>query len=137
MRENAQNRVHLFPVLTTGRSRVFLYFPAKRGTDMPANRKPRASRATPHWRKSKRTLYFRGEVVKQFKVPADNQEPILDEFERRGWPEFIKNPLPSKPGMSSKKRLHFTIGRLNDKQQNKRIEFFGDGTGKSIGWRAV
>jgi hypothetical protein len=83
------------------------------------------------------SLYFGDEIVKRFKVPADNQKAILDAFEKQHWPEFIDNPLPSELGMNRKYRLHFTINRLNNNQQNKRIEFFGDGTGMRIGWRAV
>jgi hypothetical protein len=104
---------------------------------MVASNMARTESQVPRWDKAQRILYFGNEIVKRFRVPAGNQEAILDAFERLGWPAVIDNPLPSEPGMSRKYRRHFTIGRLNGRRVNKRLEFFGNGDVKKIGWRAV
>jgi hypothetical protein len=36
-------------------------------------------------------------VVKEFKLPAPNQETILTAFQEEGWPPRIDDPLPPVP----------------------------------------
>jgi len=78
---------------------------------------------------------FSGEVVKEFRVPAQNQELVLLSFEEMNWPVLLLDPLPPKPNIDSKQRLHDTINRLNRCQTRPLIRFEGDGTGKGIRWR--
>ena len=89
----------------------------------------------PTWDARSRKLVVSGQIVKNFRVRADNQEAILTAFEEEGWPELIDDPLPGAGGIAPKQRLHNTINRLNQNQLKPLIRFYGNGTGEGIGWR--
>ena len=76
-------------------------------------------------------------VVKHFKVPAGNQELILQSFQEQRWCEMLDDPLPPTPGVDAKRRLHDCINRLNRNQKQRLLHFFGDGTGCRIGWNLL
>jgi hypothetical protein len=83
-------------------------------------------------------LWLGNELVKEFKQLAPEQEKILKEFQRRGWPARILNPLTSKPEeQHAKIHLGQVIRRLNGRQRNALIRFHADGTGQGITWEIV
>ena len=88
----------------------------------------------PSWHRDRRELRLGHLVVKQFKVPAPNQETILAAFDEEGWPFRIDDPLPPQVDQDSKRRLHDTINKLNRHQKQSLIHFRGDGTGRGICW---
>ena len=88
----------------------------------------------PSWHRDRRELRLGHLVVKQFKVPAPNQETILAAFEEEGWPFRIDDPLPPHADQDSKRRLHDTINKLNRHQKLSLVHFRGDGTGRGICW---
>ncbi len=90
---------------------------------------------TPHWDKTSRTLRLGDEIVKRFRVPAKNQETVLEAFEEEGWPGSIDDPLPPSGEVDSKRRLHETIRRLNNNQPQPRLHFYGNGNGRAICWQ--
>ena len=92
---------------------------------------------TPRWIPELRELWLGDQLVKKFRVPACNQEWIIEVFEEDGWPVSIDDPLPPKHGMDPKIRLHDAINRLNGRQVNKLLRFHGNGSGKSIYWKAI
>ena len=94
-------------------------------------------RAGPEWDAECRVLRVGGKVVKQFRVPAENQELILTRLQELGWPTHVKDPLPRVPGLSPKQRLRDTITRLNHNQRNGLIRFHGDGNGQGLWWELV
>ena len=55
---------------------------------------PPAVEVKPKWDRARQELRLGDAVVKQFKVPAANQERILAAFEEDGWPVRIDDPLP-------------------------------------------
>jgi hypothetical protein len=89
----------------------------------------------PKWDRERQELRVGDVVVKQFKVPALNQERILAAFEEEGWPVHIDDPLPPHPEQDSKRRLHDTINSLNRSQKNPLIQFSGNGNGQGIRWK--
>jgi hypothetical protein len=91
-------------------------------------------RAGPHWDGQRRVLTVGGQVVKQFRVPADNQELILEAFEESGWPPRLDDPLPPVPDVDSKRRLRDATFRLNGNQKRRLIRFHGDGSGRGLCW---
>jgi hypothetical protein len=91
----------------------------------------------PRWDEQFRELRWQGELVKQFRLPAPNQEAILAALEEEGWPIRIDDPLPHLPDLDPQQRLHDTIKKLNLHQHRRLIRFRGDGTGKGIRWEAV
>lgn len=95
----------------------------------------RRKRGRPFWNFKLRELWVGDRLVIKFGQPARTQEPILQAFQEEGWPEAIFDPLPPDPDgkVDSKDRLHAAIGNLNRHQ--KIIQFFGVGTGESIGWK--
>lgn len=99
---------------------------------------PVATQASiPRWNAAARVLEFQGHVIKQFRLPAQNQELILTAFEEDGWPERIDDPLPPRADLDPQRRLHDAINRLNRHQRHRVIRFYGNGTGRAIVWRIV
>jgi hypothetical protein len=100
-----------------------------------------ASRASkvvePRWDPASRQLYFGATLVKQFLVPATNQEIILKTFQDLGWPECIDNPLGDGNETTARRRLHNAIIRLNHQQVHRLIRFHGTGTGDGVRWNAA
>jgi hypothetical protein len=88
----------------------------------------------PTWDSDRQQLRVGRQVVKQFKVPAANQEAILAAFQEEGWAPRIDDPLPPNPNQDSKRRLHDTINSLNRNQKNPLLRFLGDGKGEGIRW---
>jgi hypothetical protein len=74
---------------------------------------PDAERVVPHWDATQRELAVDGQVVKQYHVPARNQERVLAAFQEEGWPDRIDDPLPGRPDHDPKRRLNDTIKKLN------------------------
>jgi hypothetical protein len=93
-----------------------------------------SSRTTPEWDALRRELRFAGQVVKVYRVPAENQERVLTAFQEAGWPACLADPLPQKPEQNASRRLHETIQKLNRIVHCKVIRFRGDGTGTRICW---
>ena len=88
----------------------------------------------PYWDRDRQELRVGECVVKQFKVPAPNQEVVLAVFHEEGWPVRIDDPLPPRPELEPKRRLHDTINSLNRNQKTPLIRFLGDGTGQGVRW---
>jgi hypothetical protein len=88
----------------------------------------------PTWDRDRQELRFGHLIVKQYKVPAANQEMILAAFQEEGWPPRIDDPLPQHPHLDPKRRLHDTINSLNRNQKNPLVRFLGDGSGEGIRW---
>jgi hypothetical protein len=91
----------------------------------------------PEWDRDLQELRFDGQTVKQFKVPAPNQEVILAAFEEEGWPPRIDDPLPPQADQDPKRRLHGTINSLNRNHKVDAIRFIGDGSGLGVRWTLV
>ena len=100
-----------------------------------ANRNGHSSDPLPKWDRERQELRLGEIVVKQFKVPAFNQERILAAFEEEGWPVHIDDPLPPHPEQDPKRRLHDTINSLNRNQKRHLIQFSGNGNGQGVRWQ--
>lgn len=88
----------------------------------------------PRWDGATRTLWLGSVLVKQFKVPARNQELILSVFAEDGWPESIDDPLPPTTDTDPKLRLRDAISRLNRNQKQRLLRFHGNGNGRAVHW---
>lgn len=88
----------------------------------------------PYWDRDRQELRVGDCVVKQFKVPAPNQEIILAVFQEERWSVRIDDPLPPRADLEPKRRLHDTINSLNRNQKRSLIRFLGDGTGQGVRW---
>ena len=88
----------------------------------------------PVWDGSRRELRFDNQVVKRFRVPAANQEIILQAFQEDGWPHCIDDPLRPNKDSDAKGRLLATIKSLNRNQSAPLILFHGNGNGFQIYW---
>ncbi len=89
---------------------------------------------TPNWDSDRQMLRVGGLVIKQFKVPAANQEAVLAAFQEENWPPRIDDPLPPRGDQNPKRRLHDTIISLNRNQKERVIRFLGDGSGEGVRW---
>lgn len=110
----------------------------------PAEESPNEPRAVPeshprrpHWDAGRRELLVGTTVVKRFRVPAPNQELILQAFEEDGWPFHIDDPLPPVTDIDSQQRLRATIKSLNRSQSVALIRFHANGGGQVIYWDMV
>jgi hypothetical protein len=90
----------------------------------------------PEWDAIRRELRYRGQVIKRYRVPAQNQELVLEAFQESGWPEFIDDPLPPVPDQDPKERLQVTIKSLNRNQLKRLIRFHGNGNGQQVYWES-
>ena len=88
----------------------------------------------PVWDQQRQELRIGRVIIKQYKVPAANQEAILASFEEEDWPPRIDDPLIPKGDQDPKRRLHDTINSLNRNQKRSILHFFGDGTGQGVRW---
>jgi hypothetical protein len=88
----------------------------------------------PVWDGRTRALRIGEVMIKQFRVPAKNQERILAAFEEEAWPDVIDDPLPMKAEIVPKRRLNNVIVRLNGGQIVPLLRFHGIGNGEAIGW---
>lgn len=88
----------------------------------------------PKWDPDQRQLRLAATVVKEFRVPAENQETILAVFEEERWPPKIDDPLRKKSGIDPRRRLHDTINSLNRNQRHRLIRFCADGLGRGVRW---
>lgn len=102
-----------------------------------SDRKTVAAAPYPKWDRDRQELRLGKVVIKQFKVPAANQERVLAAFEEEGWPVRIDDPLPPAGDQDPKRRLHDTINSLNRNQKRSLIRFVGDGSGQGIRWERV
>ena len=91
----------------------------------------------PIWDRDRQQLRLGKIVVKEFKVPAPNQEAILAVFQEENWPPRIDDPLPPLPDVEPKRRLHDTISSLNRNQKVPLIRFLGDGSGQGARWEHI
>jgi hypothetical protein len=91
----------------------------------------------PHWDGQRRLLRMGKQIVKCFRVPAPNQQMILDVFQEEAWPQRISDPLPPLSDLDPKRRLHDTIKCLNRNQPHRMILFRGDGTGEGVVWERM
>ena len=91
----------------------------------------------PFWDRNTRELQLDQIVVKRFKVPAPNQILILSVFQESNWPVLIDDPLPPRPEVDPKRRLHDTINALNRNQRRRLVHFKGNGSGEGIQWELM
>ena len=91
----------------------------------------------PKWDRDRRQLRVGPNIVKEFKVPAMNQEMILAVFEEERWPTKIDDPLPRKSDIDPQRRLHDTINSLNRRQRHRLVHFSADGLAQGILWELV
>ena len=95
------------------------------------------SEPKPTWDRDRQQLRLGKVIVKQFKVPAANQEAVLAAFQEEDWPVRIDDPLSPKPDQDPKCRLHDTINSLNRNQKRPLVRFLGDGSGQGVRWEFV
>ena len=88
----------------------------------------------PQWNAARRELSLGGRLVKQFHVPARNQELILSAFQQEDWPESIDDPLAGEIHIDPKTRLNDAIYRLNHKQLACLLRFHVNRHGSAVCW---
>jgi hypothetical protein len=98
------------------------------------DRRATAGPLVPEWDRDRRQLRVDSRVVKEFKVPAPNQEIVLAVFEEENWPPKIDDPLPHKANIDPQRRLHDTINSLNRRQRHRLVRFGADGLGRGVRW---
>jgi len=127
---------HNFVLTSRGlaRARAMSLGPDNTSSQLPLDA-PTDSSVIPRWDRNSRCLYVSDHVVKQFHVPAGNQDLVLAAFQEEGWPPSIDDPLPPSTEIDSKRRLHDTIRRLNNHQHRRLLHFSGNGNGRAICWR--
>jgi hypothetical protein len=113
--------------------------PVPNHTDAPSTERPApalldACQISPTWDRDRQQLRVGAAIVKEFKLPAPNQETILAAFQEENWPPRIDDPLSPQGEVDPKRRLHDTITSLNRNQKEPLIRFLGDGSGQGVRW---
>src|SRR5262249_19894178 len=75
--------------------------PLKLAPDEPVLHNHNGHLEVPVWDSDRRELRFHEILVKQFKLPAPNQEMVLAAFEEEDWPPRIDDPLPGNASMEA------------------------------------
>lgn len=88
----------------------------------------------PSWDPGRRELRIGPTVVKRYRVPAPNQELVLQAFEEESWPHSIDDPLPPVLEQDCQQRLRATIKSLNRSHLAPLIRFHANGGGEVICW---
>jgi hypothetical protein len=91
----------------------------------------------PFWDEESQVLWYDNCVVKRFKRPAQNQQAILREFQRRKWKQRVPNPLPRVERMNRKVRLRDTLKRLNQGHELQAVRFHSTDCGHFVTWTRV
>jgi len=89
--------------------------------------------AKPVWDNERGELSFAGDVIRKVSARATSVRPILDEFQREGWPSRIDDPLPFKTWYATRIQEACDSLRTN----LTRIDFRPDGSGKGVVWGLV
>ena len=98
----------------------------------------RYDRKTPSYDPVRRTFSFRGEVLRQFRDQAENEEPILQAFEKAGWPARIENPLPRAMLCHTRHALSDAVRNLSRHQSpTKRIRFWVERGTQTVCWEPI
>jgi hypothetical protein len=92
---------------------------------------------TPTWNESSCELFYRGELIKRFVGPAENQVRVLTAFQLNNWAEIIASPWYLSREINSRKRLLNAVQRLNGIQLNPRLRFHVCGGGKHVRWNPI
>lgn len=92
------------------------------------------TQSPPTWDRDRQQLRVGQAVVKEYKLPAPNQEAVLAAFQEENWPPRIDDPLSPQGEVDPKRRLHDTITSLNRNQKQPLIRFLGDGSGEGVRW---
>lgn len=94
----------------------------------------RARSPRPHFDSQRRQLWYKSQLVKEYRQPAANQVAVLAAFQSAGWPRRIDNPFAALGMLDPGQCLHDTIKALNRFQRVRALRFRGDGTGRGIVW---
>jgi hypothetical protein len=95
-------------------------------------------REAPRWDRERRTLSWRGRVIRRLPRRAVIQFQLLSAFEEDGWPVGpVDDPLPGKPGSDPCDRLRDAVRNLNNGLPPGTIRFHTDGSGAAVWWEAV
>jgi hypothetical protein len=96
-----------------------------------------ADSLTPLWDPDRQQLRVGATLVKQFKVPACNQELVLTVFQEESWRPRIDDPLPPRPGQDPNQRLRDTVKSLNGNQKERLLRFYVDREKPGVRWKFV
>jgi hypothetical protein len=87
----------------------------------------------PNWNADTGELSIDGENVRTVARRAKSIRPILDAFQREGWPRRIDDPLPYKDWYAT--RIQEACDSL--RKDLSSIDFRPDGSGKGVTWHLV
>lgn len=89
------------------------------------------------WDAARRELSCGGQLIKQFRMLAANQERLLAAFEESSWIDIIDDPLPPAGDLEPKERLRATVKSLNSGHKKRLIRFHVCGAGTQVVWKLV
>jgi hypothetical protein len=96
---------------------------------------PQAAVKRPRWEADYWELLLDDELVLRLIASATSQAVVLADFERRGWPRRIPNPIQARNKRQSGQQLRDAVHGLNQKQE--RIRFRTGGRGAFVEFEVV
>jgi hypothetical protein len=99
-------------------------------SDAVKSRRPK-NKSRPHWDSERGELMLGDAIIRRVRgrTVATRIVAILDEFEKRGWPQRIERPDSICDGQMLRESVQSLNRRLT------RIHFEADGTGRGIRWK--
>jgi hypothetical protein len=91
----------------------------------------------PFWDGQLRELHYRGQRIKTFKSPAENQEVIFAAFQKARWISVIPVPHLAEGCADPCKHLENVVARLNGHQHPPCLRFHVCAYGKNISWEPL
>jgi hypothetical protein len=88
----------------------------------------------PRWDSDDRKLWLGKKLIRKFPRDAPDKIPLLEEFEKQGWPPRIdvRDLVPE--GVSGKAWVKYTVENMNRDIRGRGLRFHGSGTNLTVGW---
>ncbi len=91
----------------------------------------------PFWDGQLRELHYRGQRIKAFKSPAENQEAVFAAFQKADWVGVIPVPHLAACCADRRKQLENVVARLNGRQRPPSLRFHACAYGQLISWEPL
>jgi hypothetical protein len=118
-------------VLTPAGADVALPFA---GLVVHAGQEKRQDAPKPEWVADDFQVWFRGELVRQFKRTAPNPIRLLTAFQTQQWAPRIRNPMLGDEDYPAPDQLLDTVKNLNRTLRGKPLEFKADRSRQGVRW---
>jgi hypothetical protein len=105
--------------------------------DSPLRKRPRLTRSEiPFWDADNGILWHSGKRILKICQDAYLQKPVLEAFQKQGWPRFVANPFPDPSRLDRVENLRESVKKLNQRlrEHGSALHFYIFEGGAKVGW---